>query len=57
MVVPVIVGVCLVIGGYGMYTGRAKVIRRFPGLTDSQQGLVLIVAGAVFMIWGIVSFI
>ena len=57
MLVPIIVGVCLVIGGSGMCTGRAKVIRRLPGLTDSQQGLVLIAAGAIAIVLGLVAYL
>jgi len=53
----IVIGVMLVVVGTGIYRGKGKVIHRFPGLTDSQQGLVLAVAGGIAIIWGVISLI
>ena len=53
-VVPaILLGACLLYVGYGGYRGKGKIIRRFPRLTDAQQGLVLVAAGLVLLIYGL----
>ena len=53
----IVIGGILVLVGTGVYRGKGKVIRRFPGLTDSRQGLVLAAAGAICLLWGVASLI
>lgn len=57
MWVPLPVGACLIIVGWGAYRGKAKAMHQVPGLTEAQQGLALMVFGAIFVIWGVVSLI
>ncbi len=45
------------IAGYGAYSGRGKMIHRLPVLSQPQQGLVLAAAGAIAIVWGMVSLV
>lgn len=57
MLLPIVIGAGLMFVGYGLYSGRGKLVRRLPLLTQSQQGLLLIAAGAISVVWGLVSYL
>lgn len=51
----ILIGACVLCVGYGTLRGKGKIIRRFPGLTDAQQGLVLVASGLMLLIYGLVA--
>lgn len=51
----IVIGALLAVVGTGIYRGKGKLVRRLPGLTDSQQGLAMAAAGAILLLWGVLS--
>jgi hypothetical protein len=49
------IGLCLIFAGTGTYLGRGHIFHRLPGLTDSQQGLLIAVLGVVCFALGVAS--
>jgi hypothetical protein len=57
MLAQILIGAGLVVVGYGVHSGRGKMIHRFPVLTQPQQGLILAGAGLVLIVWGLVAYL